>query len=147
MSPALRKYFDDYFQYHRTRGNQITHAFGIPILMVSVFGLLAGIGHFGTFGSGILQLDLGIALWGVAVIWYFRLDYKIALPFSIFALGCYFLGRTFPSTVLWVLFVLGWIFQGIGHAVYEKKSPAFFKNLEHLIIAPILIFAKWVRYT
>ena len=37
-------------------------------------------------------------------------------------------------------FVAGWIFQGIGHARYEKKSPAFFKNLLHLLVGPIFLW-------
>jgi hypothetical protein len=40
------------------------------------------------------------------------------------------------------LFIVGWIFQFVGHAVYEKKSPAFMKNFEHLFIGPPWVFAK-----
>lgn len=38
-----------------------------------------------------------------------------------------------------ISFVVGWIFQGIGHAVYEKRSPAFRRNLVHLLIGPIFL--------
>ena len=37
------------------------------------------------------------------------------------------------------LFVAGWIFQFIGHGVYEKRQPAFFRNLVHLLIGPLWI--------
>jgi uncharacterized membrane protein YGL010W len=30
------------------------------------------------------------------------------------------------------------IFRAIGHAVYEKNRPAFFKNLLHLLVGPLL---------
>jgi uncharacterized membrane protein YGL010W len=36
-------------------------------------------------------------------------------------------------------FALGWIFQAIGHAVYEKSSPAFFRNLVHLLVGPAFL--------
>jgi uncharacterized membrane protein YGL010W len=36
-------------------------------------------------------------------------------------------------------FVVGWIFQAIGHAVYEKNRPAFFKNLLHLLVGPLFL--------
>ena len=36
-------------------------------------------------------------------------------------------------------FALGWVFQGIGHAVYEKSSPAFFRNLVHLLVGPAFL--------
>jgi uncharacterized membrane protein YGL010W len=35
-----------------------------------------------------------------------------------------------------VLFFGGWAVQFIGHAVYEKRSPAFLKNLLHLLVGP-----------
>ena len=34
------------------------------------------------------------------------------------------------------LFVVGWIFQFIGHR-YEGKQPAFFSNLVFLLVGPI----------
>ena len=34
---------------------------------------------------------------------------------------------------------MGWIFQGIGHAVYEKRSPAFLRNLVHLLVGPAFL--------
>jgi uncharacterized membrane protein YGL010W len=42
-------------------------------------------------------------------------------------------------------FVLGWIFQAVGHAVYEKNSPAFFRNLVHLLVGPAYLVNKVLR--
>ena len=42
------------------------------------------------------------------------------------------------------LFALGWILQGVGHYVYEKNSPAFFKNFAHLAVGQLWILAKAV---
>jgi uncharacterized membrane protein YGL010W len=42
-------------------------------------------------------------------------------------------------------FIVGWVFQGIGHAVYEKKSPAFFRNLLHLMIGPVFLWNELIR--
>src|SRR6266508_675167 len=36
-------------------------------------------------------------------------------------------------------FVVGWVFQGIGHVRYEKNRPAFFKNLVHLMVGPLFL--------
>jgi uncharacterized membrane protein YGL010W len=41
--------------------------------------------------------------------------------------------------------VVGWILQYLGHYVYEKKSPAFYRNLVHLLVGPLWILAKAVR--
>jgi uncharacterized membrane protein YGL010W len=36
-------------------------------------------------------------------------------------------------------FAVGWVFQGIGHAVFEKNKPAFLKNLAHLLVGPVFL--------
>ena len=38
------------------------------------------------------------------------------------------IGAALPLWLNGALFVLGWIFQFIGHKVYEHKNPAFFRN-------------------
>jgi len=40
-------------------------------------------------------------------------------------------------------FVVGWIFQFIGHA-YEGKSPAFLTNLLHLLVGPLWVASHLV---
>lgn len=132
---TLSQYFEDYATYHQTPGNQISHIFGIPFIVVTLLGLLSGWVWMEGF-------DAGMALMLVATIWYLILDFRMGLAFIPFILGMYALGRVLPTPVLWVFFVLGWILQGIGHYKYEKKAPAFFKNIEHLLIGPLWVFAK-----
>ncbi|MBW3671962.1 MAG: DUF962 domain-containing protein, partial [Acidobacteria bacterium] len=38
-----------------------------------------------------------------------------------------------------VLFIAGWVLQFVGHGMYEKSSPAFLRNLLHLLVGPIWI--------
>jgi len=82
----------------------------------------------------------------VAIVWYIYLDWKIAFPFAAFAVGTLLLGLQLSSTWLWLGFILGWILQFVGHGVFEKKSPAFLKNVAHVLIGPLWIFAKWTNY-
>jgi uncharacterized membrane protein YGL010W len=42
-------------------------------------------------------------------------------------------------------FAVGWVFQAIGHAAYEKKSPAFFRSLVHLLVGPAFLVNELVR--
>jgi uncharacterized membrane protein YGL010W len=42
-------------------------------------------------------------------------------------------------------FLGGWILQGVGHYVYEKNSPAFFRNFLHLAVGQLWIVAKVTR--
>jgi uncharacterized membrane protein YGL010W len=148
ISPRLALRFADYASHHRTIGNQRSHLVGITLIVISLLGLLGRLplGENGITGSEYLRLDAGTLLAGIGMIWYFFLDWKISFPFSLMILGAYFLGRAIPVPANWAIFVLGWVFQGIGHMIYEKNSPAFFKNLEHLLVGPLWLFAKTIGY-
>jgi uncharacterized membrane protein YGL010W len=52
------------------------------------------------------------------------------------------LGRGIGPWPAAVLFVGGWILQGVGHYVYERNSPAFFRNFVHLAVGQLWILAK-----
>lgn len=148
MTPRLSNYFKDYSQYHRTEGNKFCHFLGIPLITISLLGLFSYLilGGSGLMGSDYIRIDGGTILIGIAGLWYLALDWRIAIPFTLFNFGLYFLGRTIPMGALWGIFVLGWVFQGVGHYHFEKRSPAFFKNFEHLLIGPLWIFAKLIKY-
>ena len=47
-----------------------------------------------------------------------------------------------PPMVALGLFVGAWVLQFIGHYVYEHRSPAFFRNLTHLLVGPLWVLAK-----
>ena len=147
MTHKLENYFKDYMEYHQTSGNQICHFLGIPMITLSLLGMLSMV----TFGSEMWQTslfrpDLGLALLILGLSFYFYIDWKIALPFALVLTGFYFLGRTLPIQVLVALQVLGWIFQYIGHLKFEQRSPAFYKNLAHVFIGPLWVFSKAVGY-
>jgi uncharacterized membrane protein YGL010W len=48
---------------------------------------------------------------------------------------------TWPYAI--AAFVVGWIFQFVGHA-YEGKSPAFLTNLLHLLVGPLWVASHLV---
>ncbi|MBV8152099.1 MAG: DUF962 domain-containing protein, partial [Candidatus Eremiobacteraeota bacterium] len=45
-----------------------------------------------------------------------------------------------------VIFIVGWIFQFVGH-VYEGKKPAFLTNIVHLLVGPLWITAILIHRT
>ena len=144
-SARLRPWFEDYAAHHRTAGNQATHLVGIPILMVSILGLLSRFVLLGDAARPWTRFDAGSLLWLFAVLWYLWLDWRLAVPFALVGAGAYLLGALLPIAALWILFVVGWILQFVGHLVYEKQQPAFFRNLAHLLIGPLWVFAKLAR--
>ena len=138
-------YFADYASHHKHPMNKRTHYVGIPLILLSLLGMLAQV-QLLDLGQEFLRFDLGVVLWGAATLWYLTLDWRIALPFSAFAAGVYWISLLIPFQVHAAAFVIGWIFQGIGHAKYEKTRPAFLDNVLHLLIGPLWIFARAVGY-
>jgi uncharacterized membrane protein YGL010W len=143
MTQKLAHYFNEYTQYHQTKGNVMTHYIGIPLIMCALFGLFA----FVTFGNpslagGLFQPDLGFVLLVLVFFWYLSVDWKISVPFFFVMLGLYFIGRSLSYQVLISFFVVGWIFQLIGHEKYEKRKPAFMDNFIHTLIGLLYICEK-----
>jgi uncharacterized membrane protein YGL010W len=141
MSPALSTHFADYASFHRTPGNQACHYLGIPLIVLTLFTFLSAVP---LFDAGRLTITLAELVLAGVVAYYFSLDAALAglmlAAFVLFDL----VGRRLPLPLALALFVAGWALQFAGHYVWEKKSPAFFRNLAHLLVGPLWIAAKAV---
>ncbi len=148
VQARLRRYFDEYAAVHRTPKNQWAHYIGIPMITISVPGLFAQIVFYNPSSvDALVRFDAGVLLVLLSSLFYLFLVWKIGIPTALFALGLYGIGRSASIPVLIAVFIVGWVIQFIGHIVYEKRSPAFFTNLYHLLIGPLWVFSKWVGYT
>ena len=132
----IRTQFADYAAYHQTAGNKFFHRLGIPMIMLSLLGMLA---RLQILRIGSLRIDAAIVLIALAQIVYFRLEWRLGLAMLFFSVLFYFAGGALPLTINVVLFILGWIFQFIGHSLYEHRQPAFLTNAMHLLVGPLWI--------
>jgi uncharacterized membrane protein YGL010W len=139
MTPALRAHFNDYAAFHGTPGNKACHYIGIPLIVLTLFSLLSQVPLFAVGGFTVTLAEVLLLL---ATVYYLTLDPGLALMMAIVSAALLALGRFIPVPVAAALFVLGWIFQFVGHYVYEKRSPAFYRNLAHLLVGPLWILAK-----
>jgi uncharacterized membrane protein YGL010W len=141
MSPALSTHFADYASFHRTPGNQACHYVGIPLIVLTLFTFLSAVP---LFDAGRLTITMAELVLASVVIYYFSLDAALAAlmlaAFVLFDL----VGRRLSLPLALALFVAGWALQFAGHYVWEKKSPAFFRNVTHLLVGPLWIAAKAV---
>jgi uncharacterized membrane protein YGL010W len=128
----IRDLFADYASHHQTKGNKVFHRLGIPMIMLTLIGMLARVPVFGPVNAAMLLIV-------VAEIVYVMLEWRLALAMLFISAGMYLVGLWLPLWLNVVLFVLGWIFQFVGHSVYEKKSPAFLTNILHLLVGPLWI--------
>jgi len=141
MTATLRSHFDDYAAFHRTPGNKACHSFGIPIIVLSSLALLAQVPLFSIAGFTVTLAEVMIALF---TIYYLTLDAALAaMMFSAYVLLAV-VGRFIAPIPAAGLFAFGWVLQGVGHYVYEKNSPAFFRNFAHLAVGQLWILAKAV---
>ena len=66
-----------------------------------------------------------------------RLAHSIGIPLIVLSLPLFF--------VSWIwglaLFIVGWAFQFLGHAV-EGNQPAFFKNPLYLLVGPLWLVRR-----
>lgn len=76
-----------------------------------------------------------------------RLSHSIGIPLIVISLPIFFVDWRWALA----LFVAGWIFQFIGHAI-EGNQPAFFRNPVYLLVGPwwllkrvAAVFAKATR--
>ncbi len=131
----------DYASYHRTRGNLVCHAFGITLIIFGSVTMLLGLRL-----PGATRVTAAELLIGAVLLFYLTLDASLALVMLLeFAL----LDIAARAVADWraglAAFLVGWVFQGLGHARFEHNSPAFFKNLVHLMVGPLFLANELLR--
>jgi uncharacterized membrane protein YGL010W len=139
MATALQAHFADYGAYHRTPGNRACHMLGIPLIVLTLFSLLARVPLFVAGGYTVTLAEVVLA---GSVLFYLTLDITLAVLMTAVSVVFLLVGRQLSWPLALGLFVLGWILQFVGHYVYEKKSPAFYRNFAHLLVGPLWILAK-----
>lgn len=128
----------DYGSYHRTRGNLLCHAFGVTLIVFGITSLLAAI----PLGP-VTAAEVVIA---AVVLYYATLDLPLAAAMLVAFAVVDFAARSLGDwRVGLAAFLVGWVFQAVGHAVYEKNRPAFFKNLTHLLVGPLFLVNELLR--
>ena len=148
LSNRLSRSFDDYAMQHQSFANQLTHAVGVPMIVFSLLGILSHleVAHFVTPFSVEVSINLGLILWFLAGIFYFFLDWRLALPFQFCSLGLYLASQSVTLFLLWTLFLVGWVLQFVGHVIWERRQPAFFNHLKYVLIGPFWMFAQSINY-
>ena len=131
----------DYASYHRTRGNLVCHAFGITLIIFGSVTLLLSLRL-----PGAPRVTAAELLIGAVLLFYLTLDASLAL---VMLLEFAFLDIAARAVADWraglAAFLVGWVFQGLGHARFERNSPAFFKNLVHLMVGPLFLANELLR--
>jgi uncharacterized membrane protein YGL010W len=142
MSPRLEAQFADYATFHGTPGNKACHYVAVPVIVLTLLALLARV-EIATVGG--FTVTLAEVLIVLSTVYYLTLDLRLALLMLAASIACAWAGRYLPPMVALGLFLGAWVLQFIGHYVYEHRSPAFFRNVTHLLVGPLWVLAKATR--
>jgi uncharacterized membrane protein YGL010W len=141
---TLEDQLSQYASYHRDWRNIVTHFVGIPMIVAAITVLLSR----PAFEIGGMALSMAILAAVAAGLYYLALDVVLGLLMcALLALAVWFGAWSAQlPTAAWLTigvggFVLGWIFQFIGHA-WEGKKPAFVDDLIGLIIGPLFVVVE-----
>jgi uncharacterized membrane protein YGL010W len=134
-----------YAAYHRDRRNIATHFVGIPLIVFAISVLLAR----AEFSVGEAPMNAAIVLWALSALWYLtrgNLALGVATTVVNGLLTALAMIAAQGSTTSWLVigvgsFVVGWVFQFIGH-YYEGKKPAFVDDLVGLLVGPMFVVGE-----
>ncbi len=141
---ALVQSLARYREYHRDRRNVATHAVGIPMIVLAVEILLSrpvwAMAYFTLTPAVIVTILVGI--------YYLRMDRRLGGALTLLLLFAARLGLEVAllDTQTWFaagigLFVVGWVFQLVGH-YFEGRKPAFIDDLRSLLVGPLFVLAE-----
>ncbi len=144
---TLTQQLTQYAAYHRDRRNIATHFIGIPMIVLALAALLSR----PAFAVGALPVMLSPAwvLFVAATLYYLVLDVSLGVMMAFVSALCIAFGQwtAAQSTLAWLvigvgLFLVGWVFQFVGHVAYEHRKPAFVDDIVGLLIGPLFVLAE-----
>lgn len=136
MNPTVATWMNQYAADHRHPMNRLTHKVAIPFIVFHIMTMLDWLKTGQDVGG--VAITGGIIGCAVATLFYAWADLKMApLMALLFGLAI-FLGRQFGDNhmPIYIIAVVGWTVQLIGHSVYEKNRPSFLTNMLQALVGP-----------
>ncbi|KAK9373056.1 uncharacterized protein V1513DRAFT_198810 [Lipomyces chichibuensis] len=143
-----------YMAYHHQQVNVWIHTVCVPIILVTSFALATNSGPlFSLFDSYFdSYLNVGVLSAVGYASFYILLDPIVGGIVSPLVVGSSIIGTDLINEygkagnyIAGGLWVVSWILQFIGHAVYEKRAPALLDNLlQALVLAPFFVVFELV---
>ena len=85
----IRSLFADYASHHQTKGNKVFHRVGIPMIMLTLIGMLVRVPVYG-------PVNVAMLLIAVAEVVYLMLEWRLALVMLAVSVAMYFAGAWLP---------------------------------------------------
>lgn len=149
---GIQSWLDEYSESHRNPVNKRLHWVCVPLIMLSLVGLLWAIPVPAGWAAASPFLNWGALFMLLALVYYYVLAWRLALGMTIVVIVVALIlhGASRLPVALWLLsvivFVLAWIGQFIGHKI-EGRKPSFFRDIQFLLIGPLWLLAFVYRRT
>ncbi|KAI8909005.1 hypothetical protein EDD86DRAFT_206661 [Gorgonomyces haynaldii] len=144
--------FVKYGEFHANKVNQAIHLIFVPLILWTAQVWFSNTPSFGSVGPLPINGNLigtfiyaayYISLWPLVGTMYLPILIGMSYSANNFnALTDLPLGLT-PVAAASLLHVTSWVFQIMGHQVFEKRAPAFTKDpVQALVLAPLFVFLE-----
>lgn len=139
---TFNQWMAEYGVSHKNPTNQLIHKICVPLIMLSVIGILWAIPTPTSFET-IPYLNWATIFVVLCLCFYLTLNFMMFIGMLILtALMCWICqmldnaGIVLPASI--AIFVVSWIAQFYGHKV-EGKKPSFISDLAFLLIGPLWV--------
>jgi uncharacterized membrane protein YGL010W len=143
---TVDQWLEEYGESHKNPANKLLHWICVPVIVVSLVGLLWYLPMPPQLRAISPLLNWGTVLLVAAVLYYVAMSWSLALGMVLFVVAV-LASVTWLQSLPWplwilclLLFVVAWIGQFIGHH-YEGKRPSFFKDVQFLLIGPLWLLS------
>ena len=144
---TIYEWNNEYGKYHKNKTNKVIHWICIPLIMFSLFGLLSLLNFSYPINEKMFPVNVLVIFIVLVTLYYFKLSKKLAIGMALISIALVqlvdFINLNNPDFQLLIyltIFITAWIGQFIGHKV-EGKKPAFFKDLQFLLIGPLWLLS------
>lgn len=128
----MRARLSEYAAYHQSRGNELCHYVGVPLIVFGAGGMFGAV----SLTAAPFPFTLTELVLLLVAVFYVVEARSLGVLTALTIVGLGELGRLLPAVVGLVAFLFGWAVQFVGHARFEHRSPAFIRNLVHLLVGP-----------
>lgn len=139
---TIDQWLSEYAVSHQNPTNKIIHKIFVPLIVMSIMGILWCIPTPRSFGNpNVINWATFITIFVLG--FYLALSPKYFLAMSALFSALFWINKLMAShpQFLWIsigIFVVSWVFQFIGHKI-EGKKPSFLQDLAFLLIGPLWV--------
>lgn len=124
-----------YSESHTHPTNELIHFIAIPLIMLSLLGMLFAIHPYVTY-----------VFMAASMVYYARLSAAFLAAMFVQTVAMLAIIQAMSQSGVLLascvtIFVVSWIFQFIGHKI-EGKKPSFFEDIQYLWVGPLFVVSK-----